>query len=281
MTSYNILFQVSDQVCRWSDNEVYAILGEPETEEIVTRDHSPPAPCALQELVSSIDSASLSSPTLLQENIVVIDFGQSFATNRPPKDYEPATAIHYTSPESRFEDRFSAASDIWGLACTIFEIRAGFPLFDPFFGDTQEVNIQTVEMLGKLPEPWWNAFEHRQLWFEENGEPRSMKIQKQEGILLPATKSSIHQRLREIGEQDEPLEADEGPTIETTGTRLEEGEVLLLSDLLEKMLKYRPEERITIQEVVQHPWFKYTSTWYREIPQSNSTEPFSHLKTQC
>jgi serine/threonine protein kinase len=193
----------------------------------------------------------------LEENIIVIDFGQSLATNRPPKDYKPATAIHYMSPEARFETRVSPASDIWALACTIFEIRAGFPLFDPFLGTA--VVRETVETLGKLPEPWWSAFEHRHLWFEENGEPKPREIQKLEGVLLPAIKSSIRQKLREIGEQDEPPEADEGPMIETIGTRLEEGEAVLLGDLLKKMLKYRPEERIAIQEVVRHPWFKYTS----------------------
>jgi serine/threonine protein kinase len=53
---------------------------------------------------------------------------------------------------------------------------------------------------------------------------------------------------------------DEGPMIETVGTQLEEKEVELFSDLLEKMLMYDPEKRITIQEVVRHPWFEYTSS---------------------
>jgi serine/threonine protein kinase len=98
-----------------------------------------------------------------------------------------------------------------------------------------------VRLLGKLPDPWWNALEHRHLWFDENGQQKS-----------PDSKSSIREELRDIGEE-------EGPMIETAGTRLEEEEVELLGDLLEKMLKFRPEERITIQEVVRHPWFEYTS----------------------
>ncbi|KAM6503083.1 Protein kinase-like domain containing protein [Amanita muscaria] len=259
LTSSNILFQVPDHARRWSDNEIYLTLGEPETEEIVTLDHSPPGPCAPRELVEPVGAACLSSPSLLQEDIIVIDFGQSFATNRPPKDYEPATAIHYLSPEARFENRISLASDIWALACIIFEIRAGSPLFDSFFGDDTDIVRETVETLGKLPEPWWSAFEHRSLWFEENGKPKPIEIQEQEGVLLPAIESSIRQKLREIGEQDEPPYADEGPMMESIGTRLEEGEVVLLGDLLEKMLRYRPEERITIKEVVRHPWFNYTS----------------------
>ena len=43
--------------------------------------------------------------------------------------------------------------------------------------------------------------------------------------------------------------------IEKPGVRLHEEEVGLLEDLLEKMLKYNPEERIRIQDVIRHPWF--------------------------
>ena len=70
------------------------------------------------------------------------------------------------------------------------------------------------------------------------------------------------ERLLKIGETDDPPIGEEGPMIETVGTRLEGEEVDLLGDLLEKMLKYNPEERITIQEVVRHPWFEYTPRQY-------------------
>ena len=103
-------------------------------------------------------------------------------------------------------------------------------------------------MLGKLPEPWWSAFEERHEWFEENGEPEP-----------PGRKTSIREKLRMIGNNNTPPDADKGPMIEPVGTRLEEENIVLLSDLLKKMLKYRPEERITIRGVVHHPLFKYTA----------------------
>ena len=103
-----------------------------------------------------------------------------------------------------------------------------------------------VVLFGKLPDPWWNAFEHRHRWFDENGQPKS-----------PVKKSCIREKLWEVGQEDDVVE--EGPMIEVIGTWLEREEVELLGDLLEKMLKYNPEDRITIQEVVRHPWFEYTS----------------------
>ncbi|PSR94658.1 hypothetical protein PHLCEN_2v4390 [Hermanssonia centrifuga] len=256
LTTSNILFRVSDHVHQCSDDQIYAILGKPETERTENIDHSPPGPQVPVEIVAPINNASLSSPSFLQEDIIVIDFGQSFTTNNPPKGYEPATALHYASPEAQFESRISLASDIWALACTIFEIRAGFPLFEPFIGSEADIVKQMVQMLGKPPEPWWNAFEDRQVWFEESGEPKPADVQKRAGVWLPAIRSSIRGQLRDIGTQDEASEVDEGPIFEKTGIRLEEKEVELLGDLFEQMLKYRPEDRITIRDVLCHPWFR-------------------------
>ena len=74
-------------------------------------------------------------------------------------------------------------------------------------------------------------------------------------MLLKAYRSSIRAKLLEIGEQDDPPSEDEGPMIAKPRVRLHEEEVGLLEDLLEKMLKYNPEERIRIQDVIRHPWF--------------------------
>ncbi|CCM06297.1 uncharacterized protein FIBRA_08548 [Fibroporia radiculosa] len=59
LTSANVVFRLSDAVRKWSADDVYNMLGNPETEEVVTRDGSPPDPHAPPEVVSPIDSASL------------------------------------------------------------------------------------------------------------------------------------------------------------------------------------------------------------------------------
>lgn len=115
---------------------------------MATRDHSPLGIHVPARLVAPIDNALLTNPNLLQEEIVVIDFGQSFCMSRLPTDYKPATVPHYLSPEARFEGKIGAPSDIWALGCTIFEIRAGFPIFETFFGGDDEVLMQTVATLG-------------------------------------------------------------------------------------------------------------------------------------
>jgi len=64
----------------------------------------------------------------------------------------PATPLHYLSPEAYFESKLGFASDVWALACTIFQMQAGFPLFDPFIGSVASILKQVVETLGCFPD---------------------------------------------------------------------------------------------------------------------------------
>jgi serine/threonine-protein kinase SRPK3 len=101
-----------------------------------------------------------------------------------------------------------------------------------------------------MPERWWSLWGSRRNWFEEDGTPRAPRSETSEG-------GSIRERLRDIGidELDDP--SNMGPMLEKAGTLLEEREMDLLGDLLEKMLQWRPEDRIMMGEVVRHPWFSY------------------------
>ncbi|KAJ6451500.1 hypothetical protein C8R47DRAFT_1259480 [Mycena vitilis] len=139
--------------------------------------------------------------------------------------HKPGTVMNYLSPEARFENRAGLEADVWALGCAIFEIRAGFPLFESFFGKN---------------------------CFEEDGEPKSVEVPQERAS---TRLMSIRARLRLIGTEDSPAQDYEGPMMEMSGVRMPEAELELLADLLEKMLRYRPEERIGMDEVVGHPWF--------------------------
>lgn len=255
LTTSNILFRLSPRVIEWSDAELYTYLGHPERENVLTRDGKPPGPHAPTMLVEPVQNHQISHASFLQETTIISDFGQSYVVACPPPSYEPGTVLNYQSPEARFEGRAGFEADIWALGCAIFEIRAGFPLFEPFLGSHVDVLKQMVETLGRLPDPWWGAFEQRARWFGEDGQPKSEQDQERAGVLLTAHKTSIRTKLLEIGEQDDAPFQDEGPMIENTGTRLPEEEIDLLADLLQRMLRYSPEERIRIQDVILHPWF--------------------------
>ncbi|KAJ7682344.1 kinase-like domain-containing protein [Mycena polygramma] len=249
LTTSNILFRVSEQVLRWSDADIYGYLRPPETEEVRTRSGHPRGPHGPAYLVGAIDNSRLTYASFLQESVAVIDFGQSYAVGNPPADYKPGTVMNYLSPEARFENRAGLEADVWALGCAIFEIRAGFPLFESFFGSDADILRQTIEILRRLPEPWWTSFKERATRLEEDEDPKTVEAQ------AMSSKSSIRARLRLIGTEDSPVQDYEGPMMEMSGVRMPEVEVELLSDLLEKLLRYRPEERIGMDEVVEHPWF--------------------------
>ncbi|KAF8900878.1 hypothetical protein CPB84DRAFT_1009856 [Gymnopilus junonius] len=86
------------------DTEVYLHFGEPATEDVVNLDHTPLGPHVPPHVVASIDNAYLTNPTYLQEDTLLIDFGQSFevSTSVSKDNYEPATVLHYQSPIRNF-----------------------------------------------------------------------------------------------------------------------------------------------------------------------------------
>ncbi|EAU83726.1 CMGC/SRPK protein kinase [Coprinopsis cinerea okayama7 len=258
ITTSNMLFRLKESVQAMSDDAICAQLGEPVTEEVITASGDPPGPDAPRELVESIQASRFIEFSLVHDSILVSDFGQSFLVDAMPEDYHPATTIHCTPPEVRFDQTISFASDVWMLACTLFEIRAGFSLFDSFLRSENLVWRQAVEMLGKLPDPWWNQWDARKVWFaESDGEPKPEEVQKEEGVLLVARKCTIRDKLELIGKKEEPPRGKDWPMTEPDETVMEEEEIKLLQDLLQKMLRYRPEERISMAEVIQHPWFNY------------------------
>jgi serine/threonine-protein kinase SRPK3 len=105
-----------------------------------------------------------------------------------------------------------------------------------------------VLLLGRPPQSWWTSWEKRRDYFDEDGRPREVP---------KLWYSSLREKLRMIHTDDDLSFRGKGPLYEEAGTALAEEEVDLLADLLEKMLRYRPDERIVMDEVVAHPWFAY------------------------
>ncbi|KAK7055920.1 kinase-like protein [Favolaschia claudopus] len=262
LTTFNILFCVSDSVYGWSDQDVYDNLGRPRSSEVETRSGEKLAPHEPTCLVAPVSSSEWrNSQGVLQEGVVIADFGQSYF-RQPPSDYRPGAALHCTAPEILFDNRAGPEADVWSFGCTIFEIRAGSPLFDWLLGSRSALVKLMVRMFGRLPDPWWAAYEDRDRWFQENGEPKLQSVGKGHTKRLEPifVKLSIVKELRAIGstENDERTDSGLGPMIEPKGVALREEEVQSLGDLLGKMLRYRPQDRITMEEVISHPWFTTT-----------------------
>ncbi|KAK7935641.1 serine/threonine protein kinase-36 [Apiospora marii] len=193
-------------------------------------------------------------------------------------------------------------SDVWALGCTIAELRCGKPLFSVGrYGGGEEKYLEDLEYLfGPLPHPYRSAqgalaagirLEETHSTLSEAGEqilekqfgkqedcdspwqPMSMSSEE----LVQSRKESFSKSGRScpieaaISQErhwfDFPLDAegqpDQNGDMVAYSHAIPESEVPELGDLLRKIFQYDPSERISIEEVLHHPWFRNTMEMMR------------------
>ncbi|KAG4442616.1 hypothetical protein IFR05_001872 [Cadophora sp. M221] len=260
-TSANILLQLHGTLDTLNVDELYALLGNPVKEDVRTRDGSAVGPSSPSHVVESIDFAAV--PTLLSLQLKVIDFDQAFQTSTPPSEML-GTPPRCLSPEAIFDREVGVASDVWALGCLIFRIRSGYDLCGSFSGSRPyHALMQIVKTLGELPKKW------RDRKFDRHG--------------YPAEDSDDHAEVLEYEPLQAPLvdavlEIERGPTGSSVGDSdslevtlwtpssgygsvdgeestayISKEEADCLFDLLSKIFRFRPEERLGLQEIVDHP----------------------------
>ncbi|KGO74828.1 hypothetical protein PITC_031060 [Penicillium italicum] len=234
----NILVQFPKVIDRLSTSELYEKFGKPEPEAIVRLDGKPltngvPG----QVFIPGWFGVRSEDIDFGEESIILSDFGESFNPHKLPK-LSSKTLPLLQPPEARFSDEpLSFASDIWTLACTIWEIAGYRPLFETFFPTADRVTAEQVEVLGILPPEWWEKWSKRLDWFNEEGE-----LDLKPGI---SARRAFGQRF-EYSIQEPRGEAG----LETMTVK----ERRAFEVMLRSMLIYRPNERATAQQVLQSEW---------------------------
>ncbi|KAG4430751.1 hypothetical protein IFR05_013772 [Cadophora sp. M221] len=127
-----------------------------------------PAPSGPKYLVEGIGLDQLDA-RFISDQVSIIDFGESYHMSCPPEDL--GITASFRAPELLFGNTIGVGCDLWALACTIYEVRTMTPLFENFMDDDDEVIMQMVPLLGKLPEPWWSSWKARGQWYEGDGTP--------------------------------------------------------------------------------------------------------------
>lgn len=188
----------------WTLDGIYEQFGHPNMEALKKRP-SAPADAFAPAYTIEAPRLNLINPKFFTGDLFIVDFGQSFLVKHPPTKGLGIPAS-YSAPESLFDMPPSSASDLWALGCLIYEIRAGAPLFSYFFGPpTKDMQLAAfVSTFGKLPETWWNQWEVRDAFFDDNG----VALQRSESPWC-----SVMERMQRIGRADlenppyEPSEA--------------------------------------------------------------------------
>ena len=172
---------------------------------------------------------------LSDAEILLTDFGLSFQPSTTPRFHRRCYEGTLLPPEAYFlpQEPLSFPLDIWALACAIWELIAFRPLFGAFMCDpTAEHMIkQHVNLLGKLPPEWWQRWDARSKFFDE------------EDVRIDSFEQRFEwnvQSWRRFYKFEEVSEEEKAALI----------------NMLKAMLTFKPGDRVTAKQIVKSKWMK-------------------------
>ncbi|KAJ6023893.1 hypothetical protein N7540_004690, partial [Penicillium herquei] len=220
-----------------SEDELLSLIAHPEKAYVRTESGEELPESSPQYLTLPADISRLGEK-YLTDKICIIDFGETFPISSPPEGL--GIPENYLPPEVllEHEDAVGPACDIWALGCTLFEIRQQIPLFYMIY-DIDELIAEMVRFFGKLPQAWWDKWEARSDFFDDEGNWVWGRPNAQKWSLEVALNN--------------PVEIFR-PKAQRLVTSQEEQ--ALLADLLYRIFRYEPEQRLSVDDVLNHDWFK-------------------------
>ena len=157
-------------------------------------------------------------------DVRLIDFGSATF------DYEHHTTIvstrHYRAPEVILQLGWAQPCDVWSIGCILFELYLGVTLFEAV--DNREHVAMMERVIGPIPETMGRQsktkyfYEGRLDWDENSSQGRYVR------------RNYKPLKRYRMSEQEDHV---------------------LLFDLIKRMLKYEPSQRITLTEALQHPFY--------------------------
>ncbi|KAG5987279.1 hypothetical protein E4U52_007751 [Claviceps spartinae] len=238
----NLFLQMPSSFDSLSVEQLYACYGEPDKEPVVCLDSEaasthPSVPSyAVYPARLAVPSNSIE---LGEAKLILSDFGVAFRPDEKSQYISHALAV-MRPPESQFEPEapLTFASDIWSLACAIFEILSHRTLFDGYYITRENyITAQQVCLQGPMPPAWWGRWEGRLKWFDEEGRPTTIS-------------SDFWTWEGRVGEWVRDSRQKWG-----MGTFAED-EMDALIKLLRCMLSWKPSDRPDISKVLQSEWMK-------------------------
>lgn len=227
--------------------QLHARTGEPAKELVIREDGAPLDPGVPSEAIVPVWLGLSSDKVSLAESAIMIaDFGEAFDP-RATRQLTAHTPLLRAPPESRFtesDEPLSFPGDIWTLACNIWDIFGSAPPFEAFPVTLDEVTIEHVEMLGKLPDRWWKKWEERNNWFDDDAR-KDVK----ESLRQWYSNSARDWNQRFMDYIQHPRERK---GFETFSAEEENA----FRDMMKSMLVLEPSKRATIDDVVRCEWMQ-------------------------
>ncbi|KAM3531355.1 hypothetical protein MY4038_004518 [Beauveria bassiana] len=167
--------------------------------------------------------------------LMLSDFGESFhPASEVRLGQDCHTVFDSRPPEAYFEPDapMSFPSDVRSLAIAIWDIVGMQPLFSSAFYSSDAVRCQIVDQLGPMPAEWFHKWLGRSNFFDERRQPVDGRRP------WPGMAQAFENCVQSFRRQD------------GMGVFCDEESAALL-DLFKKMLAYRPEQRLTVQQILQ------------------------------
>ncbi|KAG6003352.1 hypothetical protein E4U21_002094 [Claviceps maximensis] len=185
--------------------------------------------------------------------LLLADFGEAFSPLREQRLGKYCNAyLAIRPPEALFEPNapLSYPSDIWTLAIAIWEIL-GMKIIFSDWTSRDEVIAQQLEVLGwdHFPSAWRDLWERPVTDAEDNSTaeenyhiPRQLTGVTREP--WPPLEDAFEQFVQKWRREEE----------KTCGGAFGEEETRAILDLIRGMMRFRPQERLTINEVLHSEW---------------------------
>ncbi|EXL95588.1 hypothetical protein NOF04DRAFT_10602 [Fusarium oxysporum II5] len=174
-----------------------------------------------------------SDEVLLPEaKLWLADFGTAF---NPSQETRLLSYTHLQNrpPEAVFDSTkpLTFSSDIWSLGLMVWEGMGSGPSMSGFLFGENEVIADQVDALGPLPHEWWEKWETRTNVSTEGGQPKGGRkvwpLQKRFDLILQRGKKTA---------------------------KLDDEESCAFLDMIKGMLRFRPEECMTADQVLRSEW---------------------------
>mmetsp|Transcript_1980 Transcript_1980/g.5243 ORF Transcript_1980/g.5243 Transcript_1980/m.5243 type:complete len:690 (-) Transcript_1980:165-2234(-) len=162
--------------------------------------------------------------------VKLVDFGN--ACWRDQHFTEDIQTRQYRSPEVILGAGYDTSSDVWSLACVVFEVATGDFLFDPHSGrdyDRDEDHLALMqELLGPVPRSFLERCEYARDFYDSNGD-------------------LIHIRHMNFWTLSDVLREK---------YRLSPSDAVSFGSFLMSMLQFEPARRFTAEQCLHHPWLQ-------------------------
>lgn len=235
----NVLVKLPSSLNHLSVRQFYEEYGEPEIWPVTHRDGIPLPPNVSPKAVVPVYLGIHAYKFKLHDAHVLLgDFGESYSPLSETRRGENCnTPPAMRPPEARFEPQspLSYSADIWSLGVTIWEILGMKAIFSMEWITDDEMVSQHIDVLGPMPKNWWERWEGRGEFFNQDGRPI-------EGRELWPELEEAFTRDVQIYRYKSGMEI------------FEKEETRAILNLMRRMLAFRPEERPTIEEVLQSEW---------------------------